>query len=69
MSNAKELREKLMMKERKGAASYSAAIIKEADDFAAGYKKFLEGTYAGEYEAKLIREFESLLPEVPPWQK
>ena len=34
-----------------------------------GYKKFLEGTFAGEYEAKLIREFEALLPEVPPWQK
>ena len=44
MSNAKELREKLMMKERKGAASYSAAIIKEADDFAAGYKKFLDAS-------------------------
>ena len=37
--------------------------------YSEGYKKFLEGTYAGEYEAKLIREFESLLPEVPPWQK
>lgn len=34
-----------------------------------GYKKFLDGTFAGEYEAKLISEFESLLPEVPPWQK
>ena len=37
--------------------------------YSEGYKKFLDGTYAGEYEAKLIREFESLLPEVPPWQK
>ena len=37
--------------------------------YSEGYKKFLEGTFAGEYEAKLISEFESLLPEVPPWQK
>ena len=34
-----------------------------------GYKKFLDGTYAGEYEAELIRDFEKLLPEVPPWQR
>ena len=34
-----------------------------------GYKKFLEGTYAGAYEEELIRDFESLLPEIPPWQK
>ena len=31
--------------------------------------KFFEGTYAGAYEAKLIEEFESYLPEVPPWKK
>ena len=42
MSNAKELREKLMMKDRKGAATYSPEILKEADDFAAGYKTFLD---------------------------
>ena len=42
MSNAKELREKLMMKERKGAATYSPEILKEADDFAVGYKTFLD---------------------------
>ena len=34
-----------------------------------GYKKFLDGTYAGDYEAGLIRDFEKLLPEVPPWQR
>ena len=34
-----------------------------------GYKKFLDGTFAGDYEAELIREFEALLPEVPPWQQ
>lgn len=31
--------------------------------------KFLNGAYAGEYEASLIAEFEKLLPETPPWQK
>ncbi|MBN1318051.1 MAG: HAD family hydrolase [Anaerolineales bacterium] len=29
--------------------------------------RFLEGTFAGEYEASLIAEFERLLPETPPW--
>lgn len=31
--------------------------------------KFLNGEYAGEYEASLIAEFEKLLPETPPWKK
>lgn len=31
--------------------------------------KFLDGTYAGAYEAALIAEFEQLLSDVPPWQK
>ena len=31
--------------------------------------KFLAGEYAGEYEARLIAEFDSLLPEVPPWKR
>jgi phosphoglycolate phosphatase-like HAD superfamily hydrolase len=31
--------------------------------------KFFAGTYAGEYEAKLIKEFDSYLPENPPWSK
>ncbi len=30
--------------------------------------KFLSGTYAGEYEAGLIEDFEKLLPETPPWK-
>jgi hypothetical protein len=29
--------------------------------------RFLIGTYAGEYEASLVAEFEALLPEAPPW--
>ena len=31
--------------------------------------KFLAGDYAGDYEARLIAEFDSLLPEVPPWKR
>jgi len=31
--------------------------------------KFISGQYAGTYEAKLIDEFEKLLPEQPPWKK
>jgi phosphoglycolate phosphatase-like HAD superfamily hydrolase len=31
--------------------------------------KFLSETYAGDYEAKLVREFESYLPDTPPWKK
>lgn len=32
-------------------------------------EKFLNDTYAGEYEASLIAEFEKLLPDTPPWKK
>ncbi len=32
------------------------------------YDKFLTGEYAGEYEQKLIKKFEALLPETPPWK-
>ena len=31
--------------------------------------RFLGGTYAGEYEAALIAEFEALLPDTPPWKR
>jgi phosphoglycolate phosphatase-like HAD superfamily hydrolase len=31
--------------------------------------RFLAGTYAGDYEAQLIAEFDSYLPEIPPWEK
>jgi len=30
--------------------------------------RFFNGTYAGAYEEELIVEFESLLPETPPWK-
>jgi len=29
--------------------------------------KFLAGQYAGEYEARLIEEFNTYMPETPPW--
>jgi len=31
-------------------------------------ERFFSGTYAGDYEAKLIAEFETYLPEIPPWK-
>jgi phosphoglycolate phosphatase-like HAD superfamily hydrolase len=34
-----------------------------------GLARFTAGTYAGEYEAALIAEFETFLPSVPPWRK
>jgi phosphoglycolate phosphatase-like HAD superfamily hydrolase len=33
-----------------------------------GLDKFFAGTFAGEYEEKLIKEFESFLPEKPKWK-
>lgn len=33
-----------------------------------GIARFLDGAYAGDYEAKLVAEFETYLPELPPWK-
>lgn len=33
------------------------------------FRRFTEGSYAGEYEAALIAEFQTYLPEVPPWKR
>ena len=33
------------------------------------YEKFMNGEYAGEYEKKLIADFEKVLPELPPWKR
>ena len=33
------------------------------------FNKFINGEYAGEYEEKLIAQFDSYLPELPPWQQ
>jgi hypothetical protein len=35
--------------------------------FHEGLDRFFKGTYAGDYEAKLVKEFESRLPENPHW--
>jgi len=32
-----------------------------------GIDRFLSGTFAGEYQQKLLDEFDSYLPEKPPW--
>jgi hypothetical protein len=32
-----------------------------------GFDPFLNGTFAGQYEQKLIAEFEARLPKKPPW--
>jgi phosphoglycolate phosphatase-like HAD superfamily hydrolase len=34
-----------------------------------GLDRFFSGTFAGDYEASLIRAFEKYLPETPPWEK
>ncbi|MDQ1256930.1 MAG: hypothetical protein QG656_1530 [Candidatus Hydrogenedentes bacterium] len=34
-----------------------------------GLDKFVKGEYAGEYEAALIAEFDTYLPDVPLWKK
>ncbi len=33
------------------------------------FDKFINGGYQGEYEAKLIAEFEAYLPSTPPWRR
>ena len=33
------------------------------------FDRFIEGTYGGAYEEKLIVEFQKALPSVPPWKK
>jgi phosphoglycolate phosphatase-like HAD superfamily hydrolase len=33
------------------------------------FDKFIGGTYAGDYEEKLIAEFERHLPDTPPWKR
>jgi len=33
------------------------------------FDKFINGQYAGEYEHKLIAEFDTYLPEKPPWER
>ena len=35
--------------------------------FKEGISRFLEGTFAGAYQQSLLEEFDSYLPEKPPW--
>ncbi|MBS0208314.1 MAG: HAD hydrolase-like protein [Planctomycetes bacterium] len=35
--------------------------------FDEGVDRFLKGTFAGEYQAKLLAEFDKYLPATPPW--
>ncbi len=34
-----------------------------------GLERFFAGTFAGKYQEKLLAEFDSYLPETPPWKK
>jgi len=36
--------------------------------FEEAFDKFIKGEYAGDYEKKLIAEFDACLPELPPWK-
>ena len=33
------------------------------------FDKFINGEYAGDYEKKVIAEFDTYLPELPPWER
>jgi phosphoglycolate phosphatase-like HAD superfamily hydrolase len=37
--------------------------------FEEGLEKFFAGTFAGDYESALIKEFETFLPEIPSWKR
>ncbi len=37
--------------------------------FEEGMGRFLKGTFAGDYEASLIAEFDAILPDRPPWKR
>ncbi len=56
-----------------GALFYPIMPGDEADSwkrfFEEAVDKFFAGKYAGEYEEKLIAEFDAHLPDTPPWKK
>ena len=58
--NAKELREKLMMKQRKGAADYSSETLREADAYCEGYKTFLDNART---EREAVRTVKAMAQE------
>ncbi len=57
---AKELKEKLMIKERKGAGSFTDDVMKEAYAFAEGYKTFLDNART---EREAVRYTKALAEE------
>jgi hypothetical protein len=34
-----------------------------------GINRFLNGAFAGEYQQQLLAEFDSYLPDHPPWER
>ena len=39
------------------------------DSDGCAFDKFINGEYAGDYESKLIAEFDACLPETPAWER
>jgi phosphoglycolate phosphatase-like HAD superfamily hydrolase len=56
-----------------GACFYPIVPGREEDSWRRlreeSYGRFLSGDYVGEYEDRLIAEFEDNLPETPPWER
>jgi phosphoglycolate phosphatase-like HAD superfamily hydrolase len=54
-----------------GALFYPIVPGKEEESwrrfYEEGLDRFFKGAFAGEYEAKLVKEFDASLPENPPW--
>ena len=43
--------------------------VSKKHDITMAFDKFINEEYAGEYEQKLIAEFDTYLPEKPPWER
>ena len=59
-SKTKQLKEQLLMSDKKGMAAVSADTVKKADEFCEGYKEFLDNSpverEAVQYSLKLAKE-------------
>ncbi|MFO7871204.1 MAG: HAD family hydrolase [Kiritimatiellia bacterium] len=59
--------------EKNGACFFPVKPGREEDSWKLfceeAYERFLCGGYAGGYQEGLVSEFESLLPDTPPWKK
>ena len=62
---AKELKEKLMMKEKKGAASFSPEVMKDAFDYCEGYKTFLDNARTEREAVSYVRQLAGKAGFVP----